>query len=161
MAASELDVLVIGAGVLGAGAAAEAAPRGLTVGMVDGRDMASGTSSRSSKLLHGGLRYLEMLDFGLVHEALRERGLIIGELRPHLARALPFLSPLQHRVWERPYVGSGILLYDIMAAASPAGVRGRLPRHKHFSRRGALKIAPSLRKDALIGAVRYYDGQVD
>jgi glycerol-3-phosphate dehydrogenase len=161
MAGTELDVLVIGAGVVGAGVALDAATRGLKVGLVDGRDMASGTSSRSSKLLHGGLRYLEMLDFGLVHEALRERGLIIGELAPHLARALPFLYPLQHRVWERPYVGSGILLYDLMAAASPAGVRGRLPRHKHLTRRGALRIAPSLRKDALVGAVRYYDGQVD
>jgi len=161
MAATELDVLVVGAGVVGAGSALDAATRGLTVGMVDGRDMASGTSSRSSKLLHGGLRYLEMLDFGLVHEALRERGLIIGELAPHLARALPFLYPLQHRVWERPYVGSGILIYDAMALASPAGVRGRLPHHKHLSRKGALRIAPSLRKDALIGAVQYYDGQVD
>ena len=161
MAATELDVLVVGAGVVGAGSALDAATRGLTVGLVDGRDIASGTSSRSSKLLHGGLRYLEMLDFGLVHEALRERGLIIGELAPHLARALPFLYPLQHRVWERPYVGSGILIYDAMAAASPAGVRGRLPRHRHLSRRGALRIAPSLRKDALIGAIRYYDGQVD
>ncbi|HEV7654040.1 MAG TPA: glycerol-3-phosphate dehydrogenase/oxidase [Mycobacteriales bacterium] len=161
MAETELDVLVIGGGVVGAGSALDAATRGLRVGLVDGRDLASGTSSRSSKLLHGGLRYLEMLDFGLVHEALRERGLIIGELAPHLARALPFLYPLQHRVWERPYVGSGILIYDAMALASPAGVRGRLPHHKHLTRRGALKIAPSLRKDALIGAVQYYDGQVD
>jgi glycerol-3-phosphate dehydrogenase len=161
MSETELDVLVIGGGVVGAGSALDAATRGLRVGLVDGRDLASGTSSRSSKLLHGGLRYLEMLDFGLVHEALRERGLIIGELAPHLARALPFLYPLQHRVWERPYVGSGILIYDAMAVASPAGVRGRLPRHKHLTRRGALKIAPSMRKDALVGAVRYYDGQVD
>jgi glycerol-3-phosphate dehydrogenase len=161
MAETELDVLVIGGGVVGAGSALDAATRGLRVGLVDGRDLASGTSSRSSKLLHGGLRYLEMLDFGLVHEALRERGLIIGELAPHLARALPFLYPLQHRFWERPYVGSGVLLYDLMALASPAGVRGRLPHHRHLTRRGALKIAPSLRKDALVGAVRYYDGQVD
>jgi glycerol-3-phosphate dehydrogenase len=161
MSEAELDVLVIGGGVVGAGSALDAATRGLRVGLVDGRDLASGTSSRSSKLLHGGLRYLEMLDFGLVHEALRERGLIVGELAPHLARALPFLYPLQHRVWERPYVGSGILIYDAMAVASPAGVRGRLPRHKHLTRRGALKIAPSLRKDALVGAIRYYDGQVD
>jgi glycerol-3-phosphate dehydrogenase len=161
MAAAELDVLVIGGGVVGSGSALDAVTRGLRVGLVDGRDLASGTSSRSSKLLHGGLRYLEMLDFGLVHEALRERGLIIGELAPHLARALPFLYPLQHRFWERPYVGSGILIYDAMALASPAGVRGRLPHHKHLTRHGALKIAPSLRKGALVGAIRYYDGQVD
>jgi glycerol-3-phosphate dehydrogenase len=161
MAAEELDVLVVGGGVVGAGAALDAVTRGLRVGLVDGRDLASGTSSRSSKLLHGGLRYLEMLDFGLVHEALRERGLIIGDLAPHLARALPFLYPLQHRFWERPYVGSGILLYDVMAAASPAGAKGRLPRHRHLTRRGALRSAPSLRKDSLVGAIRYYDGQVD
>jgi glycerol-3-phosphate dehydrogenase len=160
MAAQELDVLVVGAGVVGAGSALDAASRGLRVGLVDGRDIASGTSSRSSKLLHGGLRYLEMLDFGLVHEALRERGLIIGDLAPHLARAVPFLYPLQHRVWERPYVGAGVLLYDVMAAASPSP-RGRLPRHRHLTRRAALREAPSLRKDALIGAVQYYDGQVD
>ena len=161
MAAEELDVLVVGGGVVGAGSALDAVTRGLQVGLVDGRDLASGTSSRSSKLLHGGLRYLEMLDFGLVHEALRERGLIIGDLAPHLARALPFLYPLQHRFWERPYVGSGILLYDVMAAASPAGAKGRLPRHQHLTRRGALRSAPSLRKDSLVGAIRYYDGQVD
>jgi glycerol-3-phosphate dehydrogenase len=161
MASTELDVLVIGGGVVGSGAALDAASRGLRVGLVDGRDLASGTSSRSSKLLHGGLRYLEMLDFGLVHEALRERGLIVGDLAPHLARALPFLYPLQHRVWERPYVGSGVLLYDLMAMASPAGAKGRLPRHRHLTRKRALREAPSLRKDALIGAVQYYDGQVD
>jgi len=161
MASGELDVLVVGAGVVGSGAALDAASRGLRVGLVDGRDIASGTSSRSSKLLHGGLRYLEMLNFGLVHEALRERGLIIGDLAPHLARALPFLYPLQHRFWERPYVGAGILLYDLMAAASPAGSKGRLPRHRHLTRKGALREAPSLRKDALVGAIQYYDGQVD
>jgi len=161
MASIELDVLVVGGGVVGSGAALDAASRGLRVGLVEGRDLASGTSSRSSKLLHGGLRYLEMLDFGLVHEALRERGLIIGDLAPHLARALPFLYPLQHRFWERPYVGAGVLLYDLMAMASPAGSKGRLPRHRHLTRRGALREAPSLRKDALVGAVQYYDGQVD
>jgi glycerol-3-phosphate dehydrogenase len=161
MASIELDVLVVGGGVVGSGSALDAASRGLRVGLVEGRDLASGTSSRSSKLLHGGLRYLEMLDFGLVHEALRERGLIIGDLAPHLARALPFLYPLQHRIWERPYVGAGVLLYDLMAMASPAGSKGRLPRHRHLTRRGALRQAPSLRKDALVGAVQYYDGQVD
>ena len=135
MASIELDVLVVGGGVVGSGSALDAASRGLRVGLVEGRDLASGTSSRSSKLLHGGLRYLEMLDFGLVHEALRERGLIIGDLAPHLARALPFLYPLQHRIWERPYVGAGVLLYDLMAMASPAGSKGRLPRHRHLTRR--------------------------
>src|SRR3954470_19601870 len=115
MAASTFDVVVVGGGVVGAGAALDAATRGLTVALVEARDWASGTSSRSSKLVHGGLRYLEMLDFGLVREALRERGLIFGRLAPHLVRPVPFLYPLKHRGWERPYVGSGLLLYDTMA----------------------------------------------
>ena len=159
MAAEELDVLVVGGGVVGAGAALDATTRGLRVGLVEARDWASGTSSRSSKLLHGGLRYLEMLDFGLVREALHERGLILQRLAPHLARPVPFLYPLTHRGWERPYVGAGVLLYDAMGLTS--GVARGLPRHRHLSRRGALKLAPSLRKDALVGAVQYYDAQLD
>ena len=91
----ELDVLVVGGGVVGAGAALDAVTRGLTVGLVEARDLAAGTSSRSSKLIHGGLRYLEMLDFGLVREALQERGLLLQRLAPHLVRPVPFLYPLQ------------------------------------------------------------------
>src|SRR3954451_22237709 len=155
----ELDVVVIGGGVVGAGAALDAATRGLRVGLVEARDWASGTSSRSSKLIHGGLRYLEMLDFGLVREALHERGLLLQRLAPHLVRPVPFLYPLNHRVWERPYVGAGLMLYDAMASASP-GARG-LPWHKHLSKRHALRIAPGLRGDSLVGAVQYYDAQVD
>ena len=102
MAAEELDVLVIGGGVVGAGAALDAVTRGLRVGLVEARDYAAGTSSRSSKLIHGGLRYLEQLNFGLVREALRERSLILNRLAPHLSRPVPVLYPLQHRVWERP-----------------------------------------------------------
>lgn len=159
MAAEELDVLVIGGGVVGTGAALDAATRGLSVGLVEMRDWASGTSSRSSKLVHGGLRYLEMLDFGLVREALRERGLILQRLAPHLSRPVPFLYPLQHRVWERPYVGMGVALYDTMGLEGGAS-RG-VPRHRHLSRRKAMRIAPSLSKDALVGAIQYYDGQID
>ena len=155
----ELDVVVIGGGVVGAGAALDAATRGLRVGLVEARDWASGTSSRSSKLIHGGLRYLEMLDFGLVHEALHERGLLLQRLAPHLVRPVPFLYPLTHRVWERPYVGAGLALYDTMASLAP-GSRG-LPVHRHLSRRGALRIAPGLRRDSMVGAVQYYDAQVD
>ena len=88
------DVLVIGGGVTGAGAALDAASRGLSVALVEARDLASGTSSRSSKLIHGGLRYLEQLEFGLVHEALHERGLLATRLAPHLVRPVPFLVPL-------------------------------------------------------------------
>ncbi|GAA4393231.1 glycerol-3-phosphate dehydrogenase/oxidase [Tsukamurella soli] len=155
MATGELDVLVIGAGVVGAGAALDAVTRGLRVGLVEARDYAAGTSSRSSKLIHGGLRYLEQLDFALVREALRERSLILHRLAPHLARPVPFLFPLQHRVWERPYIGSGILLYDTL------GGRNGVPHHRHLSRRQVLKEFPSLREDAVVGAIQYYDGQVD
>ncbi len=155
MAGQQLDVLVIGGGVVGAGAALDAVTRGLRVGLVEARDYASGTSSRSSKLVHGGLRYLEQLDFGLVREALRERSLILNRLAPHLARPVPFLYPLRHRVWERFYVGSGVLLYDTM------GGRKGVPSHRHLTRRQALREFPSMRKDALVGAIRYYDGQLD
>jgi glycerol-3-phosphate dehydrogenase len=156
LAGNEVDVLVVGGGVVGAGSALDAATRGLSVGLLEARDFASGTSSRSSKLIHGGLRYLEMLDFGLVREALRERGLILTRLAPHLARPVPFLYPLQHRGWERIYTGAGVLLYDTMAAGEPG-----LPRHRHLSRRGALRACPALRKDSLIGALQYYDAQID
>ena len=155
----ELDVLVIGGGVVGAGAALDAVTRGLRTGLLEARDYASGTSSRSSKLVHGGLRYLEMLDFALVHEALQERGLILQRLAPHLARPVPFLYPLQHRGWERVYVGAGVALYDAMAMASGNGAG--LPIHRHLTRRAALRMAPALRKDALIGALQYYDAQID
>jgi len=159
MAAETLDVLVIGGGVVGGGAALDAATRGLSVGLIEARDYASGTSSRSSKLIHGGLRYLEMLDFRLVAEALGERSLLLEKIAPHLVRPVPFIYPLTHRVWERFYAGAGLLLYDSMASLSGRG-RG-VPHHKHLTRRGARRIMPALKKDALVGALHYYDGQVD
>jgi glycerol-3-phosphate dehydrogenase len=159
MRSTELDVLVVGGGVVGSGAALDAATRGLTVGLVEARDFASGTSSRSSKLIHGGLRYLEMLDFRLVAEALAERGLLIEKLAPHLVRPVPFLYPLKHHVWERFYAGSGVALYDVLARLS--GHKAGLPVHRHLTRRGARRLVPSLRKDALVGALKYYDAQVD
>jgi glycerol-3-phosphate dehydrogenase len=155
LAGAEVDVLVIGGGVVGAGCALDAVTRGLTVGLVEARDFASGTSSRSSKLIHGGLRYLEMLDFGLVREALRERGLILQHLAPHLARPVRFLYPLKRRGWERLYAGAGVTLYDAMAWSHA------LPRHRHLTRRGALRACPALRKESLVGALQYYDGQLD
>lgn len=159
MAATPLDILVIGGGVVGGGAALDAATRGLSVGLVEARDFASGTSSRSSKLMHGGLRYLEMLDFRLVAEALKERGLSLQKLAPHLVREVGFIYPLTHRVWERFYAGSGVALYDAMSKAS--GYGQGVPLHRHLTRRGARRMMPALRKDALIGALHYYDGQVD
>ncbi|WNE98250.1 glycerol-3-phosphate dehydrogenase/oxidase [Streptomyces luomodiensis] len=159
MADRELDVLVVGGGVVGAGTALDAATRGLETGLVEARDWASGTSSRSSKLIHGGLRYLEMLDFALVREALKERGLLLERIAPHLVKPVPFLYPLKHRVWERCYAGSGVALYDAMSFSSGHG-RG-LPAHRHLTRGRALRVAPCLRKDALVGALQYYDAQMD
>ncbi|WP_329175494.1 glycerol-3-phosphate dehydrogenase/oxidase [Streptomyces sp. NBC_01477] len=159
MAEKELDILVVGGGVVGAGTALDAATRGLSTGLVEARDWAAGTSSRSSKLIHGGLRYLEMLDFALVREALKERGLLLERLAPHLVRPVPFLYPLQHKGWERLYAGSGVALYDTMSLSSGHG-RG-LPVHRHLTRKHALRVAPALRKDALVGALQYYDAQVD
>jgi glycerol-3-phosphate dehydrogenase len=155
LAETEFDVLVVGGGVVGAGAALDAAARGLSVALVEARDFAAGTSSRSSKLVHGGLRYLEQRDFALVREALKERRLLLRRLAPHLVRPVPFLYPLTHRVWERAYVGAGVALYDSIGGAHA------LPMHRHLSRRGALALAPALRPDVLTGAIRYYDAQVD
>jgi glycerol-3-phosphate dehydrogenase len=151
-----VDVLVVGGGVTGAGVALDASLRGLTVGLVEQRDFAAGTSSRSSKLVHGGLRYLEQLNFSLVREALRERTLLLETLAPHLVRPLPFLLPLRHRVWERPYIGAGLTLYDTLGGLSPA-----VPRHSHLSKAATLKACPSLRPDNLAGSIRYHDAQVD
>ncbi|WP_045729642.1 glycerol-3-phosphate dehydrogenase/oxidase [Pseudarthrobacter chlorophenolicus] len=155
----ELDILIVGGGIVGTGAALDAVTRGLSVGIVEASDWAAGTSSRSSKLIHGGLRYLEMLDFALVKEALQERGLLLSELAPHLARPVPFLYPLTKPFLERPYVGAGIALYDAMSVSS--GHSRGVPFHKHLSRRGTLRAAPSLKDDAFVGSIRYYDGQVD
>ncbi|MGZ4437968.1 MAG: FAD-dependent oxidoreductase, partial [Nocardioidaceae bacterium] len=159
MACTELDVLVVGGGVVGAGTALDAVTRGLSTGLLEQRDLASGTSSRSSKLIHGGLRYLEMLDFGLVREALQERGLLLTRLAPHLVRPVPFLYPLTHHGWERPYVGAGLALYDAMAMTGKYDMG--VPRHKHLLRRQVRRIAPDLRSEELTGAIRYYDAQVD
>jgi glycerol-3-phosphate dehydrogenase len=146
--------VVVGGGVVGTGAALDAATRGLKVALVEARDLASGTSSRSSKLFHGGLRYLEQLDFGLVREALHERELNMTRLAPHLIKPVSFLYPLTKH-WERPYVTAGVTLYDTM------GGRSSLPHQKQLTRSGALRMAPALKRDALVGAIRYYDAQAD
>lgn len=170
------DVLIIGGGVTGVGAALDAAARGLSVALVEARDLASGTSSRSSKLIHGGLRYLEQLEFGLVTEALRERGLLATRLAPHLVRPLPILVPLAAprgplavpvRIWDRAYYGTGVTVYDALALGGAvlnrfgAGAPRGMPAHRHLSRTRARRVFPSLREDVLSGAIQYYDGQVD
>src|SRR4051794_14727074 len=155
LTSGDLDVLVIGGGITGAGAALDAATRGLRIGLVEARDLAAGTSSASSKLIHGGLRYLEMGDIGLVREALRERELLLTRLAPHLVAPVPFLWPLRGRGWERAYLGAGLVLYDTLGGARS------VPRHRHFGGRGALAIAPALRPDALVGAVQFHDALED
>jgi glycerol-3-phosphate dehydrogenase len=164
LAGETFDVLVIGGGVTGAGAAVDAAARGLSVALVEARDLAAGTSSRSSKLVHGGLRYLEQAEFGLVHEALTERGLLTSRLAPHLVRPVPILvplpaGPLPVRVARRAWYGAGVALYDTFAGLTGRG-RG-MPGHRHLSQAAARRQFPSLRPDALTGAIRYFDGQVD
>ncbi|WP_022925687.1 glycerol-3-phosphate dehydrogenase/oxidase [Serinicoccus marinus] len=154
-----LDVLVIGGGVTGAGTALDAATRGLSTAIVEAQDWASGTSQWSTKLVHGGLRYLQMLDFKLVHEALTERGLLLKTLAPHLVKPMPFLIPLEHRVWQRAYYGAGVTLYDLLANIMPG--RRALPIHQHTTRSGLSKQFPDLRHDTAIGAVKYYDATVD
>jgi glycerol-3-phosphate dehydrogenase len=151
----QFDVVVIGGGVVGSGSALDAATRGLKVALVEARDFASGTSSRSSKMFHGGLRYLEQLEFGLVREALYERELTLTKLAPHLVKPLPFLFPLTKRLWERPYTAAGIFLYDRLGGAKS------VPAQKHLTRAGALRLSPGLKRSSLIGGIRYYDTVVD
>lgn len=155
----ELDVLVIGGGIVGTGAALDAVTRGLRVGMLEARDWASGTSSRSSKLVHGGIRYLEQLDFRLVREALIERGLLLQRIAPHLVKPVRFLYPLTKPVFERLYIGAGMTLYDLFSYTGlrPPGV----PHHRHLTRRQLLRAAPSLHPDAFTGGLTYWDAQVD
>ncbi|OMC03173.1 glycerol-3-phosphate dehydrogenase [Mycobacterium sp. NS-7484] len=156
MANTELDVLVIGAGVVGAGAALDAVTRGLTVGLVEARDYASGTSSRSSKLVHGGLRYLKQLDFALVFEALRERSLILETLAPHLARPVEFLYPLTRVARDRAWVGAGVGVYDVLGAG-----RGVPAHHRHLGKRKTAQAFPGGKRGAVRGGVSFYEGHLD
>ena len=150
-----VDILVVGAGATGTGTALDAAARGLDVLLVDKGDIASGTSSKSSQLVHGGLRYLQHGDITLVREALHERELLLTTLAPSLVRPMPFILPLRHRVWERAYVGAGLAAYDVLARSAT------LPRHRHLSRKGALAKFPDLRADVVVGGLQYYDAKMD
>ncbi|HVX44793.1 MAG TPA: glycerol-3-phosphate dehydrogenase/oxidase, partial [Mycobacteriales bacterium] len=153
--AEEHDVVVIGAGATGTGAALDAAARGLSVVLVEAGDIASGTSSRSGKTFHGGLRYLEQLNFGLVNSALHERNLMVNRLCPFLATPEPFLYPLTKH-WERPYIGAGIALYDAMTLTTKG-----VPHHHHFTHKGVLREAPALDPDLVVGGIRYHDVRID
>ncbi|MFL5778414.1 MAG: glycerol-3-phosphate dehydrogenase/oxidase [Chloroflexota bacterium] len=149
------DVVVVGGGIVGSGALLDAASRGLRAVLVEQDDVASGTSSRSSRLIHGGLRYLEQFRFGLVREALAERARIL-RLAPHLVRIEPLLFP----VYGWPFVtkafyDTGLTLYDVLGARHDGGWHGRL------SKQATLELAPSLRPDGLQGGLVYHDGVED
>ncbi|HEX6644881.1 MAG TPA: glycerol-3-phosphate dehydrogenase/oxidase [Gemmatimonadales bacterium] len=150
-----MDVLVIGGGITGAGIARDAAMRGLRTALVDARDFASGTSSRSSRLVHGGLRYLEQGHLGLVTEAVRERETLL-RIAPHLVRPLDFLFPVHQGdrvpLWK---LAAGVGLYSLLARFRNVG------RLRVLSKRGALEAEPMLRERGLTGAVVYADAQCD
>ena len=129
----DLDVLVVGGGITGAGIALDAAARGLRTGVVEMGDWASGTSAWSSKLVHGGLRYLYQLDVALVREALAERGRLLETTAPHLVKTQPFLWPLKHH-YERSYSAVGVGMYDALALAGARGHRS-VPFQRHLGRR--------------------------
>ncbi len=153
LASREFDCLIVGGGATGLGCAVDAASRGYTTALVEAHDFAQGTSSRSTKLVHGGVRYLEQLDFGLVREALAERA-IMHDNAPHLVHDLPFVVP-HYTWWEAPFYGVGLKLYDALAG------RRNLAPSRHLSREETLAAIPNVSQDGLLGGVRYHDGQFD
>ena len=160
MVNEELDILVVGGGITGAGIALDAATRGLRTGIVEAGDWAAGTSAWSSKLVHGGLRYLYNLDFKLVTEALTERGLLLNKIAPHLVHAQPFLWPLKMPVIERAYSAIGIGMYDTLAFLGSRGNKG-VPSQRHFTKTGTKAVFPDIKDSAFSGAIQFYDARVD
>ncbi|MEY4312776.1 MAG: hypothetical protein RLZZ319_285 [Actinomycetota bacterium] len=155
----EFDVLIVGGGIVGVGAALDAASRGLSVALVEARDLASGTSSRSSKLVHGGVRYLEQLEFGLVREALVERGALLQTLAPHLVRPVRFVMPLTSGIIQRGYFGAGLSLYDVFSRLG-VGDPG-VDHHRHLSQKQLERAMPGLKRGIFRGGLTYFDGRVD
>jgi glycerol-3-phosphate dehydrogenase len=155
LAGAGLDLLVVGGGIVGCGIARDAALRRLRVGVIDREDFGAGTTSRSTRLIHGGLRYLELLDFGLVRSDMRERETLL-RIAPHLVRPLPFLVPMYGwPAWKRDRLRIGMLLYDVLSYDKS------LPQHRFHSRAETLRAEPSLDPRGLRGAARYYDAQVE
>jgi glycerol-3-phosphate dehydrogenase len=147
------DVVVVGGGATGLGCAVDAAARGLKTLLLEQADFASATSSRSTKLIHGGFRYLKQGNVSLVRHSLRERGLLLRNA-PHLVHGLSFVLP-QYYWWERPYYGLGLKLYDALAGSLGMGAS------RFLSRQEAMQCLPTLNPDGLRGGIRYQDGQFD
>jgi glycerol-3-phosphate dehydrogenase len=151
------DMLVVGGGATGLGIALDAASRGLSVALLERDDFSKGTSSRATKLLHGGVRYLAQGNLSLVREALRERTVLLNNA-PHLAQPLPFLVPaygLKGRLWDQPRYGIGLKIYDLLAGKAGLGSTELLGRESTRA------LAPGVRPQELVGAVKYWDGQFD
>lgn len=147
------DIIVIGGGATGLGAAVDAASRGYRTLLLEQGDFASRTSSRSTKLIHGGVRYLQQGNLALVREALRERWILLQNA-PHLVHDFPFVIPL-YSWWERPFYGVGMALYDLLS-----GAHG-LKHSRHLSRKETIELIPTVRRQGLRGGIVYHDGQFD
>ena len=147
------DLAVVGGGATGLGVALDAAARGLRVVLLESHDFAKGSSSRATKLVHGGVRYLAQGNIGLVREALHERTILLGNA-PNLAQALPFVIPFYHW-WEAPFYGLGLKLYDALAGAAGLG------KTTFLSREQTLRLLPTAQRAGLKGGVQYWDGQFD
>ncbi|WP_345798271.1 glycerol-3-phosphate dehydrogenase/oxidase [Castellaniella sp. MT123] len=149
----EVDLIVIGGGASGLGVALDARLRGLSVLLLESHDFAGGTSSRATKLVHGGVRYLAQGDISLVREALHERRALLNNA-PHLAQPLAFIMPA-YRPWEIPFYGAGLKIYDALAGAASLG------RTEWLGRAGTARQLPGVNTDHLFGSVKYWDGQFD
>ncbi|MGI5950591.1 MAG: FAD-dependent oxidoreductase, partial [Brooklawnia sp.] len=154
----DFDVVVIGGGVTGAGAALDAASRGLKTAIIEAQDWASGASSRSTRLVRGGLRYLYNLDVKVVSDSIRERALLLNVIAPHLVRLQPFLWPLGRGLVNQVQARSGIAMFQML---NQTVGRRALPRHRHRSRASVIKRFPSISPDSLTGAIEFYDARVD
>ncbi|MDJ0865986.1 MAG: glycerol-3-phosphate dehydrogenase/oxidase [Myxococcota bacterium] len=147
------DLVIIGGGATGLGTAVDAAARGFDVVLIEQSDFAKGTSSRSTKLVHGGVRYLQQGNVSLVMEALKERGMLLRNA-PHLVRDVAFIVP-SYAWWESPFYGVGLKVYDLLAGRYGFG------KSSHISREAIVEEIPSIRTDGLLGGTRYFDGQFD
>src|SRR6056297_2677452 len=147
------DIIIIGGGATGLGTAVDAAARGYSTLLLEQHDFAKGTSSRSTKLVHGGVRYLQQGNVSLVMEALRERGRLLKNA-PHIVRDLAFIVPI-YAWWESPWYGIGLKVYDTLAGRYGFG------RSSYLSREKLLEAIPSISQNGLRGGTRYYDGQFD